>query len=74
MLGFYFYTIKLFDRKGEHEKDPVDNIFKYLCSKENDIIRPKIFTILGRNVEFRKTCGQVLDTTFEEICDRVSEL
>lgn len=56
--------------KGEHEKDPVDNIFKYLCSKENDIIRPKIFTILGRNVEFRKTCGQVLDTTFEEICDR----
>ncbi|GLV48591.1 uncharacterized protein CBL_06020 [Carabus blaptoides fortunei] len=56
--------------KGEFESDPADTIFKYLCSKENDIIRPKTFNILGRDVEFRKTCGQVLDTTFEEICDR----
>lgn len=24
----------------------------------------------GRNVTFNRTCGRVLDTTFEEICDR----
>jgi len=49
----------------------VDKVFKYLCSMENDVIRPRIITIRGRNVTFRKTCGQVLDTTFEELCDRV---
>lgn len=24
----------------------------------------------GRNVTFNRTCGRVLDTTFEEVCDR----
>lgn len=52
------------------DSDPLDKIFKYLCSKETDTIRPKIFTILGRNVTFKKACGGVLDTTFEELCDR----
>lgn len=57
--------------QNEHAKDdPVDDIFKILCSKENDVVRPKTFNILDRNVEFAKTCGQVLDTTFEELCDR----
>lgn len=57
--------------KSEHKEDnPLDFIFKYLTSKENDTVRPKTFTILGRNVTFRKACGGVLDTTFEELCDR----
>ncbi|KAG5675013.1 hypothetical protein PVAND_004953 [Polypedilum vanderplanki] len=63
---------------GEHyflDEDPdtefnVDTIFKILCSQENDIIRPKTFTHFGRNLTFAKTCGQVLDTTFNEICSR----
>uniref|UniRef100_A0A6B2EEA7 Putative atpase n=1 Tax=Phlebotomus kandelakii TaxID=1109342 RepID=A0A6B2EEA7_9DIPT len=48
----------------------MDRMFKILCSQENDIIRPKTFTHLGRNLTFTKTCGQILDTTFEEICER----
>lgn len=41
-----------------------------MCSKENDNIRPRNFIVQGRNVTFNRTCGRVLDTTFEEICDR----
>ena len=37
---------------------------------ENDVVRPKILSIRGRNVSFKKSCGQVLDSTFEELCDR----
>uniref|UniRef100_A0A8D9EIY5 ATPase N2B n=1 Tax=Cacopsylla melanoneura TaxID=428564 RepID=A0A8D9EIY5_9HEMI len=45
-------------------------IFKLLCSQENDIVRPRIITILGRNVTFTKTCGQILESTFDELCNR----
>lgn len=56
--------------KAESPLDPIEPIFKLLCSKENDVIRSRTFTILGRNVTFNKTCGGVLDTTFAELCDR----
>ncbi|XP_017772064.1 PREDICTED: putative ATPase N2B [Nicrophorus vespilloides] len=57
--------------QNEHSKeDPVDTLFKILCAKENDVVRPRTFTIQGRNVAFNKTCGEVLDTTFDELCDR----
>ncbi|XP_055920515.1 putative ATPase N2B [Eupeodes corollae] len=48
----------------------VDTVFKILCSQENDIIRPRTITHFGRNLTFAKTCGQVLDSTFNELCDR----
>ncbi|XP_051172910.1 putative ATPase N2B [Leptopilina boulardi] len=56
--------------KNEDSDKDIDKIFKYLCSMENDMIRSKILTIRGRNVTFKKTCGQVMDSTFEELCDR----
>ncbi|GLH12498.1 Putative atpase [Gryllus bimaculatus] len=57
--------------KSECEADnELDKIFKLLCSRENDVVRSRILTILGRNVTFKKTCGQVMDTTFDEVCDR----
>lgn len=56
--------------KGESPLDPIEPIFKLLCSKENDVVRSRTFTILGRNVTFNKTCGGVLETTFSELCDR----
>lgn len=49
---------------------PVNELFKFLCSKENDVVRSKTFRILERDVTFKKTCGKVLDTTFEELCNR----
>jgi len=63
--GMNFYV------KGECDaEDTLNTIFKVLCSKETDTIRPKTFTHLGRNLTFAKTCGQVLDSTFAELCDR----
>jgi len=49
----------------------MDTLFKFLCSRENDTVRPKTLRIKGRNVTFEKTCGQVADCSFVELCDRV---
>ncbi|XP_018300332.1 putative ATPase N2B [Mycetomoellerius zeteki] len=61
---------KIYFIKGKDATNDVDKVFKYLCSMENDVIRSRTISIRGRNVTFRKTCGQVLDSTFEELCDR----
>ncbi|XP_018575115.1 putative ATPase N2B [Anoplophora glabripennis] len=56
--------------KPKFKLDPVAQIFKVLTSKENDVVRSKTFSILGRDVTFRKVCGGLLETSFEELCDR----
>ena len=56
----------------ESMDNPIDKLFKYLSSKENDRTRSRTLTILGRNVEFVKACGRILDANFNELCDRVS--
>ncbi|XP_058814719.1 putative ATPase N2B [Topomyia yanbarensis] len=63
--GAHYFVKTQTDADGAMNK-----IFKVLCSQENDMIRPKTFTHFGRNISFAKTCGQVLDSTFEELCDR----
>lgn len=50
----------------------MERMFKILCTQENDIVRPRTITHFGRDLTFQKTCGRVLDSTFEELCDRVS--
>jgi len=50
----------------------MNRMFKILCAEENDIIRPRTLTHFGRDLTFNRTCGQVLDSTFSELCDRVS--
>ncbi|KAL1459712.1 hypothetical protein WDU94_011669 [Cyamophila willieti] len=62
-------TKTYFVRNFANEKK-LHGIFKMLCSQENDIVRPRIITILGRNVTFTKTCGQILESTFDELCNR----
>lgn len=47
-------------------------MFKVFAHSENDTIRPKVLTIKGRNVRLSKTCGGVLDTSFEELCNQVT--
>ncbi|XP_003743502.1 AFG1-like ATPase [Galendromus occidentalis] len=57
--------------KGEgNVSAEMDRLFKIVCSHETDTIRSRTLVIKGRNVEFKKCCGQVLDTTFDELCDR----
>lgn len=67
-----FHHSKSFNRR---KTDPdaesnVNAVFKVLCSQETDAVGPKTFTHFGRNISFEKACGQVLNTTFSEICDR----
>lgn len=65
----------LFYSKNQDDAEKaVENIFKQLVANENDIIRPKTLTILGRDVVFQKVCGQILNSTFAELCDRVSSI
>lgn len=52
------------------DNNAVNNLFKFLVSKETDTVRPRVINILGRNVKFARSCGRVLDSTFEELCDR----
>ncbi|XP_006566096.3 putative ATPase N2B [Apis mellifera] len=61
---------KIYFIKGKDAISDVDKVFKYLSSKENDVVRSRTICIRGRNVTFKKTCGQILDSTFEELCDR----
>jgi len=48
----------------------LSRLFKWLCSSENDMVRPRTLTVQGRNVSFQRSCGRVLDCTFTELCDR----
>ncbi|XP_013776734.1 AFG1-like ATPase [Limulus polyphemus] len=62
---------KVYFLKSEDDTDDsLNTIFKILCSKENDIVRRKILRIKGRNVTFPITCGQVVDCSFDELCNR----
>lgn len=61
-----------FNRKSECNADEeLNRVFKILSSQENDVVRPRIITHLGRDLKFDKTCGQVLFSTFDDLCDRV---
>ncbi|KAH8415820.1 hypothetical protein KR222_001483, partial [Zaprionus bogoriensis] len=57
--------------KGQTDAEgSMQRMFKILCSEENDIIRPRTITHFGRDLTFQRTCGQVLDSSFDELCNR----
>lgn len=55
---------------NENANEELDRLFKIFASRENDTIRPKTLNVKERNVTFNKTCGQVADCDFKELCDR----
>ncbi|XP_047484305.1 putative ATPase N2B [Penaeus chinensis] len=62
---------KVFFVKSECDADAeIKLLFKIMISEETDIVRPRTLTYSGRNVTFEKTCGGVLNSTFEELCNR----
>ncbi|KAF7635217.1 hypothetical protein Mgra_00005332 [Meloidogyne graminicola] len=48
----------------------LENIFKRLCTKENDVIGPKTINILGRTLFLEKCCGRIAYSHFDELCGR----
>lgn len=63
---FYFYCRTNVDTKNDFE-----NAIKRLTNNENDTVRPRTLIIMQRNLTFQRVCGQILDASFEELCDRV---
>ncbi|KAK2497726.1 hypothetical protein MC885_013847 [Smutsia gigantea] len=48
----------------------MDKLFDELAQKQNDLTRPRILTVQGRELRLSKACGTVADCTFEELCER----
>ncbi|KAG8444688.1 hypothetical protein GDO86_009743 [Hymenochirus boettgeri] len=48
----------------------MDKLFDELAQKQNDVTRPRILKVQGRELKLNKVCGSIADCTFEELCDR----
>uniref|UniRef100_A0AC34FS36 AFG1-like ATPase n=1 Tax=Panagrolaimus sp. ES5 TaxID=591445 RepID=A0AC34FS36_9BILA len=48
----------------------LDICFKQLCTEENDVVRPRIINILGREIKVEKACDRVADMSFTELCGK----
>uniref|UniRef100_A0A5F9CWP5 AFG1-like ATPase n=1 Tax=Oryctolagus cuniculus TaxID=9986 RepID=A0A5F9CWP5_RABIT len=48
----------------------VDKLFDELAQKQNDLTRPRILKVQGRELWLNKACGTIADCTFEELCER----
>ncbi|XP_033873508.2 AFG1 like ATPase a isoform X4 [Acipenser ruthenus] len=62
---------KLYYLTSEADVEAVmDKQFDELAQKQNDITRPRILKVQGRELRLNKTCGTIADCTFEELCNR----
>ncbi|KAK2716127.1 putative ATPase N2B isoform X2 [Artemia franciscana] len=62
---------KVFFVKGEDDTEQgITRIFKLLAAKETDIVRSRTLTYGGRHVTYNDTCGRILSSNFEELCNR----
>ncbi|XP_069743621.1 lactation elevated protein 1 homolog B isoform X2 [Narcine bancroftii] len=65
-------TARLYYLTSEADVEAVmDKLFDELAQKQNDITRPRILKVQGRELRLSKACGSVADCTFEELCDKV---
>ncbi|XP_021571647.1 lactation elevated protein 1 isoform X2 [Carlito syrichta] len=63
---------KLYYLTSEADVEAVmDKLFDELAQKQNDLTRPRILRVQGRELRLNKACGTVADCTFEELCERV---
>ncbi|XP_057877100.1 AFG1-like ATPase isoform X2 [Melospiza georgiana] len=62
---------KLYYLTSEADVEAVmDKLFDELAQKQNDLTRPRILKVQGRELGLNKACGTIADFTFEELCDR----
>ncbi|KAL2792406.1 AFG1-like ATPase isoform b [Daubentonia madagascariensis] len=63
---------KLYYLTSEADVEAVmDKLFDELAQKQNDLTRPRILKVQGRELRLNKACGTVADCTFEELCETV---
>ncbi|KAF0766897.1 putative ATPase N2B [Aphis craccivora] len=63
--GYKSYFVRNVDTIKDFE-----NSIKRFTNSENDTVRPRTLVIMQRNLTFQRVCGQILDASFEELCDR----
>ncbi|XP_060850206.1 putative ATPase N2B [Rhopalosiphum padi] len=63
--GYKSYFVRNVDTIKDFE-----NSIKRFTNSENDTVRPRTLIIMQRNLVFQRVCGQILDASFEELCDR----
>ncbi|XP_018419243.1 PREDICTED: lactation elevated protein 1 [Nanorana parkeri] len=62
---------KIFFLTSEADVEAVmDKLFDELAQKQNDVTRPRILKVQGRELKLSKACGSIADCTLEELCDR----
>ncbi|XP_006777306.1 PREDICTED: lactation elevated protein 1 [Myotis davidii] len=62
---------KLYYLTSEADVEAVmDKLFDELAQKQNDLTRPRILKVQGRELWLNKACGTIADCTFEELCER----
>nr|XP_020863810.1 lactation elevated protein 1 isoform X2 [Phascolarctos cinereus] len=62
---------KLYYLTSEADVEAVmDKLFDELAQKQNDLTRPRILKVQGRELRLNKACGTIADCTFEELCDK----
>ncbi|XP_077018682.1 AFG1-like ATPase isoform X1 [Tamandua tetradactyla] len=62
---------KLYYLTSEADVEAVmDKLFDELAQKQNDLTRPRILKVRGRELLLNKACGTIADCTFEELCER----
>ncbi|XP_052607494.1 AFG1-like ATPase isoform X4 [Peromyscus californicus insignis] len=62
---------KLYYLTSEADVEAVmDKLFDELAQKQNDLTRPRILKVQGRELRLNKACGTIADCTFEELCER----
>uniref|UniRef100_A0A8C8M1B6 AFG1-like ATPase n=1 Tax=Oncorhynchus tshawytscha TaxID=74940 RepID=A0A8C8M1B6_ONCTS len=48
----------------------MDTLFHELAVRQNNVTGPRVLTVQGRELRLEKTCGNIADCTFKELCDR----
>ncbi|XP_072551988.1 lactation elevated protein 1 homolog B [Salminus brasiliensis] len=61
----YYYISSEPDAEGA-----VNTLFDELACRQNDVTRPRVLTVQGRELTLSRTCGTVADCTFQELFDR----
>ncbi|XP_053446826.1 AFG1-like ATPase [Nycticebus coucang] len=62
---------KLYYLTSEADVEAVmDKLFDELAQKQNDLTRPRILKVQGRELRLNKACGTIADCIFEELCER----
>uniref|UniRef100_A0A673JHR8 AFG1 like ATPase b n=1 Tax=Sinocyclocheilus rhinocerous TaxID=307959 RepID=A0A673JHR8_9TELE len=51
-------------------ENAVNTLFVELAYRQNDVARPRVLNVQGREVTLSRTCGTIADCTFQELCER----